>query len=195
MLAKFLRKTPALRWTFLLLVVVPAASWALVRPLRVVAPGLAGVSCVKTEICVDDESKRDEASALYSEATGFIGHRFGLTLRRPRVVFCSAEACAKSFGLGERSAVTVGTIGTVIGPKAWKPFYVRHELIHQLQGEQLGVVSTLLKPSWLVEGMAYAMSEDPREVLGEPWQGYRTQFRAWYDQVGKDRLWPDAAKL
>jgi hypothetical protein len=68
----------------------------------------------------------------------------------------------------------------VIGPRAWKPFYVRHELIHYSQAERLGTLSLLLKPQWFVEGMAYALSQDPRAPLAEPFESYRRSFLAWY---------------
>jgi hypothetical protein len=110
-------------------------------------------------------------------------------------VFCSTQACADSFGLGDRSAVTVGTVGTVIGPHAWAPHYVRHELIRQLQAERLGVMSLLLKPSWFVEGMAYALSDDPRPTLTEPWQGYRARFKSWHSTIGTADIWIAAGEL
>jgi hypothetical protein len=113
----------------------------------------------------------------------------GVQLVQPWVVFCAQAACAEQFGLGTRSAVTVGTVGTVIGPKAWQPYYVRHELIHQLQAEQLGSVLLLLKPTWLIEGMAYALSDDPRPQLVEPWQAHRARFLAWYAHAA---LWDRA---
>jgi hypothetical protein len=191
---KLALRVPSMKRIAMLLVfAVPVMSWAIVKPVRVIAPELAGVvSCTAAPVCVDDTSKLTEASGLYSEANAFVAARFGVFLHQPRVVFCSTQACADAFGLGARSAVTVGTIGTVIGPRAWKPFYVRHELIHQLQGQQYGVVKTLLKPVWLIEGMAYALSEDPRAVLAEPWQGYRTRFDAWHDKVGDAGLWTNA---
>jgi hypothetical protein len=53
----------------------------------------------------------------------------------------------------------------------------------------------LFLPRWLVEGMAYALSEDPRLPLPEPQESERRQFMAWYAQVGRDRLWAEARKL
>jgi len=91
--------------------------------------------------------------------------------------------------------VTVGTIGSVIGPRAWKPYYVRHELIHYLQGQQLGVPQLLLKPSWYLEGMAYGLSEDPRAPLAQPFEAYRSEFFAWYRSVGRERLWVEGRRL
>ena len=132
---------------------------------------------------------------LYSDGVAFVSRAISPLEGAPRVVFCSTQTCADRFGLGARSAVTVGTVGTVIGPHAWKPYYVRHELIHHLQGQRLGVMKRLLMPFWWVEGMAYALSEDPRSPLSQPWEGHRQQFDAWYATTGKSRLWLAAGAL
>lgn len=187
------QRSAFLRLVVLVGVVTPALAWALVKPVRVLVPEWNGVRCTGT-VCVDDTGRLAEAQSLDREAHAFIAARFGASLQRPRTVFCATQSCADGFGLGARSAVTVGTVGTVIGPKAWQPHYVRHELIHQLQGQELGVAALLFKPAWLVEGMAYGLSEDPRPTLAEPWQTYRAEFLAWYRDVGPARLWDAAGR-
>lgn len=182
--AKFIR-----RIALLFFVVVPAIAWMLVKPIRVVAPALFDISCLAAPVCVDDLTKLESAMALYSEGLAFVSEKVSPLQGKPRVIFCSSEACANSFGLGARSAVTFGTVGTVIGPSAWKPYYVRHELIHHLQGQRLGVLRCLLMPSWFIEGMAYSLSQDPRTPLTVPFEGYRSRFMSWYAAVGKDRIW------
>src|SRR5205085_647089 len=112
-----------------------------------------------------------------------------------RIVFCSTQACADSFGLGARSAVTLGTFGTVIGPRAWQPFYVRHELIHYEQFTKLGYLRVLRSPAWLVEGMAYGLSEDPRKPLAQPFESYREQFFAWLSGTDARAMWRRAADM
>jgi len=156
---------------------------------------LLGFHCPERGVCVDNESLRPEAERLYVEASSFVAAKVDPVIGLPRFVFCSTEACADAFGLGKRSAVTIGTIGTIIGPRAWKPYYVRHELIHHLQAQRLGTLTLLLKPSWFSEGMAYALSEDPRQELAEPFQSHRAQFQAWYAKVGKPVLWEQAGAL
>ncbi len=42
----------------------------------------------------------------------------------------------------------------------------------------------LFTPTWLIEGMAYSVSNDPRRPLPEPLNGWRTQFESWYPSVG-----------
>jgi hypothetical protein len=190
-----LQRPPFKRLALTLLVIVPALAWAIVKPVRVLVPEWGGVHCMSSFVCVDDLSKAAEADALYSQAVDFIGARVSPVPGKPRVTFCSSQACADYFGLGDRSAVTLGTIGTVIGPRAWKPYYVRHELIHYLQARELGVPQLLLKPSWFVEGMAYSLSEDPRVPLAQPFEGYRRDFLAWYKSVGREKLWVEGERL
>ncbi|MES2187297.1 MAG: hypothetical protein V4505_22295 [Pseudomonadota bacterium] len=186
------RTARAARLTLLLFVVTPIAAWFFVKPLRVVAPTLAGVTCLDAGVCLDDPTQFGNAAQLRKEAMAFVSAQVSPLAGQPRVIFCATDACAHAFGLGDRSAITVGTIGTVIGPRAWKPYYVRHELIHQLQAERLGTLAMLLKPKWFVEGMAYALSEDPRPTLTEPWQSHRARFRAWYAGIDPQRLWQQA---
>lgn len=190
-----LNRFSILRPALLLVVVVPLAAWFLVKPVRVLAPATMGVSCPSGLVCVDDVTQLKIATQLYAEAFSFVSTNLGAMNTSPKVVFCSTEGCASAFGLGARSAVTLAQFGTVIGPRAWKPFYVRHEMIHYLQGERLGVLKLLLKPSWLVEGMAYALSEDPREPLAEPLETYRREFRKWFQTVDKSSLWDRAAEI
>jgi hypothetical protein len=183
------------RLALLLVTAVPVLAWALVRPVRVVLPEFAGVTCVSEPICVDDRSQLPRAQSLYSEAVLHVSRDVAEVEGAPRFIFCATQACADSFGLGARSAVTLGTAGSVVGPNAWQAFYVRHELIHYVQAKKLGVLALLLKPSWFVEGMAYGLSQDPRTPLAEPFEGYRSAFVAWYKATGKEKLWSEGAKL
>lgn len=189
-------KLPSLkRLALLLFIIIPLAAWFIVKPIRVLAPQLVGVSCLSASVCVDDATQFQTAKILYSEALSFVSQAVSPIEGAPRVIFCSTEACAQAFGLGARSAVTIGAFGTVIGPKAWRPYYVRHEMIHYLQGERLGVLRLLSKPSWFVEGMAYSLSQDPRTPLAEPFEGYRKEFLSWYASIDKQRIWVEARKL
>ena len=184
-----------LRLLFLALVVVPLAAWFIVKPVRVIAPSFVGMHCATDAICIEDPTALEQATALYKESLAFVDQQVGSITGQPRFVFCSTEDCANRFGLGARSAVTVGTFGTVVGPKAWKDHYVRHELIHHLQGQRFGVLRCLLLPKWLIEGMAYSLSEDPRPTLNEPWQQYRQQFNEWLASTGKEKMWKAAEHL
>lgn len=184
-----------MRLSVLILVIVPLTAWFLVKPVRVLAPGFVGITCPQENVCVDVIAKYQEAVALHTEGVAFVASTVTPLLAAPKFIFCFTMDCAESFGLGARSAVTVARFGTVIGPRAWKPYYVRHEMLHVLQGEQLGVLRLLFKPEWFVEGMAYDLSEDPRETLAEPFQTDRKLFRKWYETIGKSAVWASAKEL
>ena len=155
----------------MVLLLIPGTSWAFYKPVRVLAPELNGVTCVTDAICVEDVSRYEEASALYDAALGFVAATVGEIEEPPRVIFCSTPDCFESFGFDRAAGRTVGVSGIVIGPRGWKSHYMRHEMIHHLQAERLGVFQQWRSPDWFKEGMAYAMSHDPRPVLSEPWQG------------------------
>lgn len=189
-------KPPMLKRIWLISVLlIPVAAWAFLKPMRVLAPELAGVSCATGTVYIDDSSRVEEAKAL-EEALTFVGSTVGEMKQKPLVIFCATEACYESFGSSRSTANTVATFGIVIGPRGWKPHYVRHEMIHHLQRERLGTPkSWLLTPKWFTEGMAYSLSEDPRTTLTEPFQQYRSRFKVWHEKVGKDRLWLEASNL
>jgi len=174
---------------------LPFAAWAFVKPVRVLAPQLEGLTCERG-VCVDDPARRARATALYDDALRAVEKSVATLQTRPRAVFCSTEACARSFGITEHNAYTVGTFAIVVGDRGWWPFFVRHELIHHLQNERLGGLRMwLFKPLWFREGMAYSLSGDPRHPLPEPLQGYRSSFDAWYASIGRARLWTEASRL
>lgn len=180
---------------FLITLALPLAAWAFVKPVRVLAPQLEGLTC-EGLVCIDDPARRDEAAALYRDAFRFVQTSVGAMALEPRAVFCSTHACAEKFGLLRRNAYNVGTFAVVIGDRGWKPYFVRHELIHHLQNERLGSIqNSFFKPVWFREGMAYSLSEDPRRPLPEPLQGYRSRFEAWYGPIGLEGLWVEAEKL
>jgi len=190
-----LRLPPLRRLALLVLVLVPALAWAFVKPVRVLAPALAGVVCLDEALCTDDVSQAARARVLSAEASTFVEKNLSAVQGTQRIIFCSAQACADAFGLGARSAVTLGTFGTVIGPRAWQPHYVRHEVIHHVQGQRLGVLGLLFKPAWFVEGMAYSLSQDPRATLAEPFESHRRRFAAWYGSIDRTQVWELAGNL
>jgi len=172
------------------IIIFPALVWAAYKPARILAPELVpGITCKSDTICLDDISRYHEAVTLYNEALVFVESTVGVIKEEPKVLFCSTQSCFKSFGFNKASAKTIGTSGIVISPKGWKYYYLRHEMIHHLQAEKMGVISLLLRPDWFTEGMAYSLSEDPREKLSTPHQAYREKFSVWYKAVQKENLW------
>ena len=172
---------------------VPITAWAMVKPLRIVAPELLGLSCTADNICMDDLSRLPEARALLSSSAAFVQAQLGPISTRPRAIFCSSPECSRKFGLGRSVAFSVGQVGVIFSDHAWEPFYVRHELIHHLQNERLGTINAwLLKPSWFIEGMAYYRSEDPRRPLPEPLEAWRKQYEEWEQNLGSASIWSAA---
>lgn len=177
------------------MVTPPAAAWAFYKPVRVLAPELAGVRCVSERICTDDVSRHADAARLYAAAHDFVTASVGIFKTEPRVIFCTSHECFRSFGFDRAAAHTVATSGIVLAPRGWKDHVLRHETIHHLQAERLGVIRQWRMPDWFSEGMALAFSEDPRPMLGPPWLQHRSRFRAWYRSVGQEKLWAEARKL
>ena len=169
-------------------IAVPVMAWAMIKPVRVIVPAFAPVTC-SGSICTDAPERLGEARNLAAQAQGFVEAKLGPLAAKPTVVFCARQACADYFGLGRRSAVTIGTWGSVIGPRAWKPYYVRDELIHQEQALHLGVVPLLWTPDWIREGMAYGLSEDPRAPLAEPFESQRNEFMQWHAGLHGGNVW------
>lgn len=188
---------PMLKRLFLVaLLCSPAAAWALYKPMRVLAPQLVlGVSCATENICTDDTARFGEAERLYNDALQFVVSSVASIEKHPRVIFCATEACFHSFGFTKSSANTVGVFGIVISPRAWNQTYLRHEMIHHIQAQRMGVYKQWRSPEWFKEGMAYSLSKDSRKNLAEPFQQYRAKFEEWYQSLGKERLWEEAKNL
>ena len=173
----------------------PIATWALWKPVRVFAPELAGVKCYEGSVCTDDPSRVAEARVLREEALQFVTLKAGAFVSAPRIIFCSTRHCEKSFGFTSNAAYNVGSSRLVVASRGWHPFYIRHELIHCVQVERIGGFRMLFHtPTWLIEGMAYSMSEDPRRPLTAPWEAYRTQFESWATEAPAEGLWQRAVE-
>jgi hypothetical protein len=181
------------RIALLAVLAAPLAGWAFVKPVRVLAPQLAGVSCYSGGVCTDDAGKLDELVQMKAGAVNFVELKLGAMADEPRIIFCSTEACERSFGIVARASYNVGTVGVVVARRGWQPYFIRHELIHHLQGERIGTLRMWLKtPTWIIEGMAYSVSEDPRHPLQQPWEAYRQQYERWAATVPHSQLWSAA---
>ena len=167
----------------LALLIVPVTVFAFVKPARIVFPKLAGVECVTEWICIDDARKFKEAESLYISSLTEIERKLTKFKNRPKVVFCSSQTCFSAFGFNKAAGKSIGGFGVVIGPRGWKPHYVKHELIHQWQSESYGALSVWMAPHWIIEGMAYSLSDDPRPELSDPFQDYREKYNHVYGQL------------
>ncbi|UCG79067.1 MAG: hypothetical protein JSV21_04365 [Nitrospirota bacterium] len=163
-----------------LVLMLPIAAFALYKPSRVLIPSAFGMHCGPSGICVDDAGRLAEAEALYHEASRYIADTYDLDITDATVIFCSTERCRDTFGCGQKAGYALGSYGVVIAPRGWAPHYVAHELIHHWQTSTFGDHILLTGDTWVVEGMAYLLSGDPREKLDEPFDSYRDEFRKWY---------------
>lgn len=178
---------------FLLL---PILLWLTYPPIRVFAPNLAmPLILIDKKIYIEDEKQAAQARQLYQDALNFIATQINPIQDPPTVIFCNTAQCFQRFGFIHAEAQTVSRFGIVLGPRAWQPYHLRHEMIHHLQIEQLGWLTAWTNPSWFTEGMAYSLSRDPRSDLGEPWQTYREQFEIWQNYIPPEQFWQAAAQL
>ena len=171
-----------------LFLLTPGIALAFYKPSRVFVPGAFGLVCLKQNICLEDEEKVDVAERLVRSSIEDLRRKYSLVIDQPKVIFCSSEKCKNYFGLGRRAAYTLGTFGIVISPCAWQSHYLKHELIHYWQAKKFGNLALLTGEKWVIEGMAYSLSDDPREHLSEPFESYRREFRNWYKTVQTDSI-------
>ncbi len=178
------------------ILVAPIATWILWKPIRAPAPALAGVTCYDGGVCTDAPTRVDEARELRSESFRFVAQKVGAFQAAPTMIFCSTVQCEKSLGFRGNAAYNLGASRLVVSSRGWLPYYIRHELIHCVQVERIGGFRMLLHtPRWLIEGMAYSLSEDPRRPLAEPWESYRRQFEIWAAKGTPQQIWQRAAAL
>ena len=176
-------------------VLVPLVAVAYTMPDRV-ARLVAGVSCVQRIVCVDDSSRISEAEKRCTERhCRFVSSSVGPLSKKHLIIFCSTESCYQAFGFSNAAAKSVGRFAIVISPQEWKPYIVRHEIIHRLQAQELGVIRMYLELEWFIEGMAYSLSEDPRTPLAEPFESFRSRFASWNRARGNENLWEETRKL
>jgi len=180
---------------FATLAVLILATLIWFKPIRVVfAHHLSLLHC-EGQICVDDPKMEPLATTLYHRALQETQDKVGAFHQQPTMVFCSTLECANTFGMEKAAAKAVGNLGLLVAPRGWKDFYITHELIHHRQAEEWGNIAMLTKPKWLVEGMAYTLSDDPRPTLSAPFQQWRTQFKLWHQQNPAPNIWLTTEKV
>ncbi len=163
----------------LLSIIVPVSAFAFYKPIRVMIPEIFDINCQEKNLCVEDIAQLNKARDLFINAKHELKLKQGLVVGNPKIIFCSTNKCKKTFGLSRHAALNVGTFGIIIAPRGWSDYYVSHELIHSWQSRMVGNVKMLLIEKWMLEGMAYSLSKDPRNPLSEPFQSYRIEFDKW----------------
>jgi hypothetical protein len=167
---------------------IPVATLAIPSPLRALAPGLFGLVC-EDRVCVDDARRLAEAQELVRSARADVAQKLGAPHTLPLALFCSSAQCFLTFGKRRSTAETFGGKAILIGPRGWAAHFVRHELIHAAQYEKLGFIRAWRGPRWMIEGMAYSLSEDPRRPLPTELEGWRTQYERRFDGERGAALW------
>lgn len=169
-----------LKWVVAVLLLVPISALAFFKPVRVLIPEAFGVHCNEQNLCVDDIAQLAAAESLLNGSKSYLETQWGLAVGETRIVFCSTEQCRSAFGLANKAGFTLGSFAIAIAPRGWKQYYVAHELIHHWQADNFGSLALLAGEQWLIEGMAYSLSNDPRQELHQPFESYRQQFNDWY---------------
>ncbi|WGS83994.1 hypothetical protein [Methylomonas sp. UP202] len=167
-------------WSVVIFLLLPISAFAFFKPVRVLIPEAFGVRCNEQNLCIDDFSQLAAAQSLLYDSKSYLAAQWGLSIGEPKIIFCSTEQCRSTFGLANKAGFTLGSFAIAIAPRAWQPHYVAHELIHHWQADQFGSLVLLTGEQWLIEGMAYALSNDPRVGLHEPFESYRQSFNDWY---------------
>jgi hypothetical protein len=157
---------PLLVGSAITLAIVPMAALFQIKPLRVFSPTLiSGIECPRANVCTDDSIRLDEAQKLYEEGYAKTVTVVEAFQSTPRMVFCTTQACSDASGLGQRAA------------------------------EAIGNLAVATKPKWLIEGMAYSLSGDPRHPLGAPFELWRSQFETWHAHIAPNELWRAASEV
>lgn len=171
-----------------LIIILPFSVFGLYKPVRVIIPEVFGIHCQYKSLCVEDGSQLYKAIKLVQHSSKELEKNWGLVIGEPKIIFCSTDKCKKIFGLSRQAGFNVGTFGIVIAPRGWKKYYVSHELVHFWQATHFGSLVLILGKSWVIEGMAYALSGDPRKQLREPFQAFRSKYLNWQKNILKENL-------
>lgn len=163
----------------LIVTLVPALTWLYAKPFRLLLPHLNGTQCNES-VCVEDPRKMEQAIELYDSAIAEIAASDIPLKARPTFVYCSTAECYHSFGGGSERAISYPFLGTIVAPASWQGYITQHELIHWFQFSEIGAVSTMMKPEWFREGMAYVYSGAPDSDIPEHYQPMMKQYSDWH---------------
>jgi len=168
------------RWIAVIFLLLPISALVFFKPVRVLIPEAFGVRCNQQNLCVDDFSELAKAESLLYDSKSDLARQWGLSIGETKIIFCSTEQCRSAFGLSNKAGFTLGSFAIAIAPRGWQQHYVAHELIHHWQADRFGSLVLLSGEKWLIEGMAYALSNDPRQELHQPFESYRQRFNDWH---------------
>ncbi len=175
-------------FTLSVVLAAPALAWVAFKPVRILAPGLNGVTCAR-QVCVEHPQQLRRAEQLQRAAVAQVGDNLVPLKRAPLTIFCSTRACYQSFGGGMERGATLFDWGVILPPESWVAHIVEHEYIHMLQAQELGLLGRQRAPEWFREGMPFHVSQPPDYDLPAYARPLATKYLAWEQRVGRDKVW------
>ncbi|SLN29335.1 hypothetical protein AQS8620_00901 [Aquimixticola soesokkakensis] len=82
-----------------------------------------------------------------------------------RVLVCFTEGCNGLMGGTSTIGMTYGTRLIYLPPQGYRPEIMRHELVHAVLHQKVGLRRSFSIPAWVDEGLAVYVSADPRVDL------------------------------
>ncbi|SOB99018.1 hypothetical protein [Rhodobacter maris] len=163
-------------------------------------PGCYGLEPVSRALFVEAEMPPPARAALAAEiaaARGRIAQLFGPAQAHLRILACETEACDRQLGGRGAAAVTysLGSLSVVrLAPRGRTPTILTHELTHTETHARLGLGGQLSHriPTWMDEGIAVLVSDDPR-YLGPGTGGARCLKKPRESLPATPRRWGRAA--
>jgi len=120
---------------------------------------------VAARIFVDKEmpsAQRKRALDLVAESEQRLARYYGNVASTPKLLFCSTEACFRSFGGSTNRAKSFGDYASFFSPRGLSVPILSHERSHaELYSRAGGFLTMRRVPSWFDEGLAVAVSEEP----------------------------------
>lgn len=106
---------------------------------------------------------RDTAKATIEEARTRVRAFYGSLEAHPRVLLCQTDDCYRPLGGGSRGVALLDQ-ALILSPRGIDAVIATHELAHVEFHRRIGLRATLSRsvPQWFDEGLAVAVSDDPR---------------------------------
>lgn len=107
---------------------------------------------------------RTEISIILDEARQRVSGFYGSLRSNPRILICVIPSCYQRIDGGELKGMAIMTFALFLSPHGTTPVIASHELSHIELHARLGLWQTWRRaaPQWFDEGVAVAVSGDPR---------------------------------
>lgn len=156
---------------------------ALPGPHRIAFPGAYGLTEVSDRVWTDAPARASELRATANQARRTVNDFFGGPLRKPTLVLCTTQKCARDFGV-RGNGLSVAHLGVLVSPGGLTKGTLTHEMTHFRLHRSMGLRNIWAQPypTWFDEGLATHVANHPR------WSGEITQ-QARSDIRKVDRFW------